>query len=168
MPHTRNALRALAATTLLFATAACGDDAGGDVDMSGDELGPDRFAVLSENEEIKLGLTDDVVYFALSDSSRQEAQQAMAEAEVEGGRLGNLIGGAVRQGVDRALAFKVTYPIDRIRDIRWQDDRLVIELLDGTIGPGDDFQVDDESAANAFRQEDIEAFAAAFRAQKQR
>jgi len=131
-----------------------------DVDFGGEEQGPDRFHVLSEDGGVKLGLTDEVVYFSLSDSLQTEIRSEMEQsAEREG--IGGMIGGIVSSTVGRALGFRAKYPIEEIRDIRWQDGELHVEFVE----PGrrlDEFRVEDRPAAEAFREEDVRAFAEEF------
>lgn len=151
---------------LLAPIAACGGDRG-DVDMGGEDIGPDRFAVESLEGEVKLGLTDRFVYFSLSEAAAERARAEMEE-ELEGKEgLGGLIGGVVTSAVDRALSFRVKYTLEQIRDIRWEDGRMVIIMEDGGRRMDEDIlSVDDRPATEAFSQEAVEAFAAEFRRAK--
>ncbi len=151
---------------LLAPVVACGGDRG-DMDMGGEDIGPDRYAVESREGEVKMGLTDRFVYFALSDSAAAEARAEM-EAEVgEQEGLGGLIGGVVASAVDRALGFRVKYPLDQIRDIRWEDGGMVITLEDGGRRLDERImKVDDRPVTEAFDREAVEAFAEEFRRAK--
>jgi hypothetical protein len=144
----------------------CGGDRG-DVDMGGEDLGPDRFAVESREGEVKMGLTDQAVYFALTDSAAERAR-AEVEEDLEGKEgLGGLIGGVVSTAVTKALGFRVKYPIESIRDIRWADGGMVVILEDGGRRLDQDMlKVDDRPVTEAFDREAVEAFAAEFRKAK--
>lgn len=67
-------MRTLIMVTLALTVTAAGCDDGNQVDFSGDDLGPELHSILSEEGFIKLGLTREWVYFALSDSARVQAQ----------------------------------------------------------------------------------------------
>ena len=143
-----------------LAMASGCDRPAADVDFGGKELGPDRFHVLSENAGVKLGLTDEVVYFSLSDSLRTEIRSEMERsAEREG--IGGMIGGMVSGTVGRALGFRAKYPIEEIRDIRWEDGELHVEFEDSRRRL-EEFRVDDRPVTAAFREEDVRAFAEEF------
>lgn len=47
------------------------------MDLGGDDIAADRYAILSDEGGVKLGLTDRYVYFALSDSTMAEARSEM-------------------------------------------------------------------------------------------
>ena len=155
-------MKRLLAVLLIAPLAACGD--GPDMDFSGEDIGEDRFAVLSENGGVRMGLTDEYVYFALSDSILAAARAEMEEEDTvprEG--IGGAIAGLVRGGVNRALHFRARYRVEEIRDIRWEDGRMVIEFEDPDRSVGDNFQIDDQPVEEAYREADVRAFAEEFR-----
>ena len=145
---------------LVALLAACGGD-GAEMDFGGENLGADRFVIHSEDGAVRMGLTDYVVYFTLSDSVLTEARAEMRDSMPRGG-IGGAISGMVRGGVERALSFRAKYPLEDIRDIRWENDRMVVELTSGRAF-GDSFKVDDRPVDQLFSREDVEAFAAEFR-----
>ena len=150
--------------SLLGALAAC-DRPDADVDFGGEDLGAERFSVLSENGGVKMGLTDRVVYFALSDSVLNEVRSDM-EREKEKKGLGGIIGGILSKTVGKALGFRAKYPVEEIRDIRWQDGEMRVEFEDGDRRL-EDFKIDDRPVTEAFSEESVRAFAEAFRQVKQ-
>lgn len=158
-------MRRCLALLMLAPLAACGD--GPDMDLGGEDLGPDRFAIHSTDGGLRLALTNDFVYFALSDSvvavARQEMQDSMPREGIRGA-----IAGMVRGGVNRALSFRARYPVAEIRDIRWEDGRMLVEFEDGRRSFGDNVEVDDRPVEEAFDSSAVEAFSAEFRRAKQR
>lgn len=151
----------LSPLALAVALAAC--DAGAEVDFGGEDIGPDRFAILSDQGAVRMGLTDEFVYFALSDSVIAEASAEMEEDASGEEGIGASIAGMVRGSVERALRFRTKYPLAEIRDIRWEDGRMVVEFENGATGLGDNIHVDDRPLEESFAREDVEAFAAEFR-----
>jgi hypothetical protein len=158
-------MRRLLALAVLGPIVACG---GGDteVDFGGDEIGEDRFSILSHDGELRMGLTDAYVYFALSEQAMEEARSDMEEDLGEGEGLGRMIGGMVQKGVEKALNFRAKYPVSEIEDIRWTDGAMEVVFRDRGRDVTDSIKVDDRPVTEAFAREDVEAFAEAFRALK--
>jgi hypothetical protein len=158
-------MRRLLTLALMVPLAGCG---GGDtdVDFGGDEIGEDRFSVLSRDGEIKMGLTEEFVYFALSEAALEEARSEMEEELGDGEGLGGMIGGMVQKGVEKALTFRAKYPVAEIEAIRWTDGEMEVVFTDGDRRVTDNLKVDDRPVTEAFAQEDVEAFSEAFRAVK--
>jgi hypothetical protein len=148
---------------LLIVVAGCGGDRGA-FDMGGEDIGPDLHAVESRDGEVKLGLTDRYVYFALSDAALEEARAEVSE-DLEGKEgLGGVIGDVVGSAVDKALQMRIKYPIEEIRDIRWEDGEMAILLEDGGRRLDESImKVDDRPVSEAFDRDAVEEFAAEFR-----
>lgn len=153
--------RSLAAALLIPVLAGCGDRPEADMDFGGEDIGPDRHAILSEDGNVKLGLTDEFVYFALSDQALEEARSDMREGSEKEGVEG-FVGGIVEKTVGKALAFRAKYRVSEIEDIRWEDGELRLEFTDPDRSLGS-FEVDDRPVAEAFAEDDVRAFAEAFR-----
>ncbi|NIP82272.1 MAG: hypothetical protein GWM90_24850 [Gemmatimonadetes bacterium] len=151
---------------LIPLVGACGDRPDADMDFGGDEIGPDRHAMLSEDGNVKMGLTDEFVYFALSERALEEARAEMREeADKEG--VEGFFGGVLEKTVGKALGFRAKYPVAEIRDIRWEDGAMRIDFMDPDRSLDRSFRVDDEPVAEAFSEEDVRAFGDAFREVKE-
>lgn len=162
--------RPAAALLLVLAVAGC-DDRGMrfDMDTPAGELpadADDRFSILSRGGEVKLGLTDEAVYVRLSDEVLSDVDAEMKEEVEDLDGLGARIASAVTEGVSKGLRSRISWGVDDIRDIRWEDDRLVFEFEDGRHGP-DRVQVDGEDFQEAFSEDDGRAFIDAFREVKE-
>ncbi|MFO7895087.1 MAG: hypothetical protein R6U63_15345 [Longimicrobiales bacterium] len=150
---------------LMVALVGCGDR-DSQMDFSGDDVGPDVHVIHSHDGNLKMGLTEDWVYFALSDSTRAEAQAELA-ADAEADGLKGFFGGLMRRVVGKALNFRASYAVSEIRDIRWQDGRMHVEFDDPERQLAENLQFgEDESVVDAFAREEVESFAEAFRAMK--
>lgn len=158
-------MRSLIAVALAVALAGCGDrDAG--VDFGGEEMGPDVHAVVSEDGNVKMGLTLEHVYFALSDSTRAEARREL-DADAEAGGVKGFFGGLMRSVVGEALSFRANYPVTEIEDIRWEGGRMHIEFADPDRSLDDNLQIDDEPVTEAFSEASVREFSAVFRTVKE-
>lgn len=159
-------MRGLIAVALAVMLAGCGDR-DTDVDFGADDLGPELAAVLSQDGNVKMGLTDRYVYFALSDSARAEAQAELDEDAGEGGIRG-FFGGLMRGVVGKALSFRAKYDVAEIRDIRWEDDRMHFVFTDPDRRLEDNLQVgENQSITDAFGEDAVREFGAVFRALKE-
>lgn len=150
---------------LLAPLMGCGDRADPEMDFGGEELGPDRHAVLSQEGKVKMGLTDRYVYFALSDSTIAEARAEMqSEMPGEGEEEGTgFFGGLVEGAVGKALGFRAKLRVDEIDDIRWEDGGMRIEFSDAGRRLGNAFRIDDRPVTEAFSEDQVREFAEAFR-----
>ena len=158
-------MRGLLVMALAVALVGCGDR-DNQVDFGGGEIGPDLHAIESRDGVIKMGLTQEWVYFALSDSARADAAAELeADAEAEG--MKGFFGGIMQNLVGRALDFRARYAVAEIRDIRWQDGRMHFEFIDPDRRLDRNLQIgEDESVTEAFAEEDVKAFGEVFRAVK--
>lgn len=158
-------MRGLLTMALLAALVGC-DQGDADMDFGDEDLGPDVHSMASTEGEVKMGLTEEFVYFALSEEAVEEARAEMRqETDKEG--LEGLIGGVVEKTVGKALAFRAKYPVEAIEDIRWEGGSMVIDFTDRDRRLGD-FEVSDQPVTEAFAEEDVREFAEAFRRVKER
>ena len=142
--------------------AGCGDSHDAEIDLGGEELGPDRYAVLTDDGAVKMGLTDEYLYFSLSERSREEARQDLDAAAREEGVKG-VVGGIVQKTVGRALEFRARFAVEEIRDVRWEDGAMRIVFDDPDRSLGDRFEVEDRPVTEAFPETAVRSFAEEFR-----
>ncbi len=156
-------------TVLLMALAltlmGCGDR--DQVDFSGEDLGVELHSILSEDGFVRMGLTREWVYFALSDSARAEAQAEIREdAEADGVR--GFFGGLMQSVLGKALGFRAKFAVSEIEDIRWEDGRMRFEFEDADRRIDENLQIgEDGSVTEAFAEDQVRAFAEVFRAVKE-
>lgn len=153
-------MRSLIALTLALALVGC--DRGTDVDFGGETMGPDLHAIVSEDGSVKMGLTREFVYFALSDSARAKAQ-----ADLEEDAEQSFLGGIMRGLVGKALDFRAKYAVSTIQDIRWEDGRMRVVFTDPDRRLDEGLRIgEDQSVDEAFTEDAVQAFSEAFRAVK--
>ncbi|HUF12683.1 MAG TPA: hypothetical protein VMN78_06275 [Longimicrobiales bacterium] len=162
--------------TLALLGVACGDDPSPRVDFDLDDdtvfAGADAtlaegdvFAVLTENGAVKLGLTEDRVYFEVSEAVREHIDREIGSGmEESDSRLARSIGSAVRRGVSRALDIEFDFDVVDIRDVDYRDGELVFDFEDdGDQRTLRNMKIDDEPLTRSFAEGDARAFVAAFR-----
>lgn len=159
-------MRSLIAIALAATLAGCGDR-GNQVDFGGDDIGPDIEAIHSQDGSVKMALTQDWVYFALSDSMRAEAQ-AELDADADAGGLRGFFGGLMQGVLGKALDFRAKYAVAEIRDIRWEAGRLRVEFVDPDQRLDRNLEIgENESVDEAFAEEDVRRLSEAFRTLKE-
>lgn len=167
MHRLRSVLPAALALTLV-ASVGCGDGLP-DFDLDGGSApgtlpadADDVFSVLSRGGEVKLGLTDRIVYFRLSDATLADADRELARTTEGRDGVARRVAATVTKGLSRALRTRISWDVDDIRDIHLDGGRLVLEFED----PGRDFgkiEVDGDDVREAFSEDDARAFIGAFR-----
>ena len=133
----------------------------------------DRYAIYSQGGEIKLGLTDEVVYYRLSDKLLADIDRDLRQDSSKRGGLGGAIAGAVTESVSKMLRHRMQYAVAEIKDISYTDGKLTFLFEDGTKQTPD---INSKTSAgegimreqNAhFADADVQRFIEAFRAAKQ-
>lgn len=158
-------MRSVLALALAAVLVGCGDRDGA-VDFSGNEIGPDLHAVVSEDGAVKMGLTREWVYFALSDSARARAESELNEG-VEADGVEGFFAGIMHRLVGKALSFRAKYAVAELREIRWEDGRMRLVFNDPGRGVDDNFQLGEgQSVTEAFSEEAVGEMAEAFRSLK--
>jgi hypothetical protein len=160
----RTSVTAALALPLLTVAMACGDRP--DVDFGGRDVGPELFAIVSTDGAVRLALTDDYVYLAVTDQTRDEVRDELrSAAEQERGVSGRVVG-FVERTVGKALQARALYPVDDIEDIRWQGGELHIEFASGRKQRDVTFRIGDDEVTGVFDEEAVREFGEEFRALK--
>lgn len=166
-------MRTLPIAGLVLLLAACSPDTSSHEEGSHEEelvpeatvsfnseiAGTEVTTITTEGGEVQLGLTDEVLYFGLTNQVAGEVEKGLDEAESEGG-LGGVIAGALSNAVVDALSTPVQIPLADVRDVRYDDGRLVIEFdnEDSTV----DLEINDEPVDQQFDPVEARRFAEAF------
>ncbi len=110
------------------------------VDLDGEAPpGVEQIVITTRGGEADLGLTDEVLFFRLSEKKRAEVESDMAQETEDLNGLGGSIARAVTGAVADALDFTVRVPIEEVESVRYEDGQLRVETS------GDDsFTFDDE------------------------
>lgn len=126
--------------------------------------GAEQIVITTREGDVDLGLTDAVLYVRLNPKKVDEIQ-AEIDQELEGtDGLGRSIAEAVTGVVSDAMQHAVTFPIEDVEAVRYEDGRLEVDL----VGEDDaiDLGRDGEPIGEAFAPDDAERFVEAFEAIK--
>lgn len=166
MPRSLLALALFAA--LLVSCTDTPDAADPDVPATTDVLedgSQDRLAVHTRDGNIKLALTDETVYFWLSDTTMQRIEEEVAR-ETEGlGSFAEDVADFVQKEVTKVVRDEMQFRIDEIRDIRYENGRLQFDFVD----PGyelPNISQEGEPVTGRFPPDEARRFVEAFRQAK--
>jgi hypothetical protein len=122
-----------------------------------------RHAITTEDGKVTLVLTDRVVALQLSDRTMRKLDRELRRErrEDDDGPLGEAIKAAVLGTVRSALDHSAECPLRELRDVRYEDGRLVFVTHDGE-RLFERIEVDDESVLEAFDPGDAREFVREF------
>ena len=129
------------------------------VTFASEIAGTEVTSILTEGGEVRLGLTDEVLYFGLTDQVAGTIEKELDEAESEGG-LGGFLAGAVSNVVVGELTTPVQIPLGTVHDVRYENGRLEIDFEGQHAAV--DLEIDDEPVDQQFDPEEARRFAEAF------
>ena len=76
--------------------------------------------------QIEIGVTDEVLFIGLTPAAKKEVRQEI-DREIPEDGIGGMIGRAVSGVVDNALATTGQVPLESVRDLRYEDGRLILD-----------------------------------------
>lgn len=123
-----------------------------------------RIAITTEDGKVTMVLTDRDVAFQLSDRTLHKVDRELRRARHEDdddGVIGEVIKTAVITSVRAALEHSAVYPVRELRDVRYEDGRLVFVARNGD-RLFERFEVDDDCVLEAFSPGDARAFVREF------
>jgi hypothetical protein len=172
MSFIRPAAALASATLLAFSVSACdlSDEGGPRIESAADarELPDDSddvFFIQTTDDAMKLGLTDEAIYMRFSDETLRKIDREMEEEAGEREGIAGAITSAVTGAVSKGLRTRISFVHENIRDIRWEEGRLVVELENGEHAFGD-MEVEDEDVTRKFDEDDVREFIEEWRAVK--
>jgi hypothetical protein len=130
-----------------------------------ESLGPGDLRIYNADSSVDLILTGDKILGGLSPktiATIKDKLETSASHDTSG--LGGSISQIVKKSVAGAIGTHASYPLSDIRDIRYEDDQIVVDWKDG--GNHQLFgstKVDSEKVSNSFRPEDAQRFIDAVR-----
>ncbi len=121
------------------------------------ELEPDR-SIRTRNGEVALLLTDADVVMQLTDAGLDHVSQETKEGNPKEGVVARMVGAMVRAGVLEMLDRGVAFPLDRLKEARVEDRRLLLIDREGERVFAD-VSINDEKPMEGFSRADAERFA---------
>jgi hypothetical protein len=132
-----------------------------------DSLRPGDVQIFNADSTVDVILSGDHILAGLSPKTVNRVRRELDTTAVKDSGLGGSIASLVKKTVAGAIGTHMVYRLADIRDVRYDNGRLVFEWRDG----GDhqlfgDTKVNGQREGNTFRAEDAERFIEAVRARK--
>lgn len=155
----------------LLATACTDTPDAADPDAPRDTLDAvsrpdDRLAIYTRDGSVKLALTDETVYFWPSEETMERVEEEVERGTEGLGSFAESLGDYVQTEVIRAVRDQLTFQLEEIRDIRYEDGRLNFDFADPRYELPD-MRQNDQAVTERFRPDDARRFADAFQRAKQ-
>lgn len=129
-------------------------------------LGPGDMRIYNADSSVDLILQGDKILAGLSPKTIAKVKgDLQRSAEKDTGGLGGSIAQMVKKEVAGAIGTHAVFPVSNIRDIRYEDEQIVVDWKDG--GKYQLFgntRVDGSKVSNTFLRQDAERFVAAVKA----
>ncbi|HET9454626.1 MAG TPA: hypothetical protein VFO66_10120 [Gemmatimonadaceae bacterium] len=131
-------------------------------------LAPGDIQIFNEDGTVDVILAGNRLSAGLSPAKLAEVRAKIAQSTAKDtSGLGGSIATLVKETVADKIGIRAVYPLAEMRDLRYDDGRILIEWRDGKesalLGDGK-IRVDDEDVARRFRREDAERLIAAVKA----
>jgi|SRR5688500_1254254 hypothetical protein len=129
-------------------------------------LGPGDVQIFNVDSTVDLMLKADKIYAGLSPKTIAKIRSEIArDIDKDTSSLGGAIGKFVKDQVADKIGTRVVYDVADIRDIRYKDEKLIVEWKrGGEQALFGNVKVDDDKDSNRFRQDEAERFIAAVKA----
>ena len=132
-----------------------------------DSLRAGDLRIFNADSSVDVILSGDRILAGLSPKTVGKIRSELDTAASNDSGLGGSIASLVKKTVAGAIETHMVYRVSDIRDVRYDDGRIVLEWMDGTdhnlFG---DVKVNGNRQGNTFRAEDAERFIEAFRERK--
>lgn len=123
------------------------------------------FIIHSKNDAVDLGLRDDTVYMALSDSVRAKAQVDMDTGTAgESSGFGHALSNVIKKTVNRALSTRIAYAVSELDGASYEDGAITFDYKHKHRLSFESVKTDDDKALASFAPADAQRFVAAVNA----
>jgi len=133
-----------------------------------DALGPGDIQIFDTDSAVDLTLRGDKIFAGLSPKIIAKVKGELADSLAgDTSGLGGSISQIVKRSVAGAIGTHAVFPLSEIRDIRYENEQIMVEWTDG--GRHDLFgstKVNGTKTSKSFRREDAMRFVQAVRARK--
>lgn len=131
-----------------------------------EQLGPNDMVITTRDSAMEMGVIGDHIAMRLSAKSLAKVREETDTAKVEGSGFGASIEKVVKKSVAGALQKQVDIPLSDVRDVRYENGRLVFDWLSKPRIAPENTKANGNDLLASFSAEDSQRFVAAVRAHK--
>jgi hypothetical protein len=134
---------------------------------TGLQLATGDIRIVNTDSSVELALIGSRIMMRLSDKTVGEIKRQTDTSTVSGSGIGASIEKMVKSGVASALNQQVEYPLSEVRDARYEDGEIKLDMTGDRPRIFAQTRVNRTPVMKSFRPSDAEAFVAAVKARKQ-
>lgn len=131
-----------------------------------EQLGPNDMIITTRDSAMEMGVIGDHIAMRLSGRSLARVRAETDSSTVQGKGFGASIERLVKKGVASALAKQVNVPLSDVRDVRYENGRIVFDWNAKPAISPDNTKSDGKDLLSSFSEEDARRFVAAVKARK--
>jgi hypothetical protein len=129
-------------------------------------LGPGDVSIVTTDNGIDLALIGDSISTGLSQSALAKVRAETDTSKVSSGGFAGDIEKMVKGKVQSAIGTRVSFPISAVRDVRYENGRIVFDWNGKSPGVFDNTRINRKPLLESFAPADAERFVDAVRARK--
>jgi len=158
---------------LLLVTAGCGrHDSNGPGSVAHRDtalaLGPGDVQIVNEDSSVDMAVVGQQIIVRLSDKTMEKVRRETDTMGIKDSGFGGSIERLVKRTVQSALAQQYTYPLSEVRDARYEDGAIVLDVNGHEPRLLANTKVNNRKLLESFRPDDARRFVAAVNAKKGR
>lgn len=131
-----------------------------------EKLGPNDMMMTTTDSAMQMGVVGDHITMRLSARSLDSVRVATDTSKVEGSGFAASLEKTIKRGVASALGKQVDIPLSDVRDVRYENGRIVFDWVNKPAMAPDNTKSNNRDLLASFSAQDSERFVAAVKAHK--
>ena len=131
-----------------------------------EKLGPNDMMMTTRDSTMQMGVVGDHITMRLAPRALDSVRVATDTSKVEGNGFAASLEKTIKRGVAAALQKQVEIPLSDVRDVRYENGRLVFDWVNKPAMAPDNTKSNGRDLLASFSEQDCQRFVAAVRAHK--
>lgn len=131
-----------------------------------EQLGPNDMMMTTRDGAMQMGVVGDHITMRLAPKALDSLRVATDTSKVEGSGFSASLEKMIKRGVASALQKEVQIPLADVRDVRYENGRLVFDWVNKPVAAPDNTKSNGRDLLSSFSPEDSQRFVAAIKAHK--
>ena len=131
-----------------------------------EKLGPNDMMMTTTDSSMQMGVVGDHITMRLSPKSLDSVRVATDTAKVQGNGFAASLEKTIKRGVAAALQKQIDIPLTDVRDVRYENGRIVFDWANKPAMAPDNTKSNGRDLLSSFSAQDSQRFVAAVKAHK--
>ncbi len=131
-----------------------------------EKLGPNDMVITTTDSVMQMGVIGDHIVMRLAPKALDSVRVATDTSKVEGSGFAASLEKTIKRGVAAALQKQVDIPVADVRDVRYDNGRIVFDWINKPAAAPDNTKSNGRDLLASFSAQDSERFVAAVKAHK--